>query len=70
MSRSPQVSATIPEDLLASIQELADKDSRTISQMVAILLQYAVKEKNRKRRGNKENNTENYSPDMGACDRQ
>lgn len=61
--RSPQVHATIDQSLYDQIQDLADKNERTLSQMVALLLQQAVKEKTRKRRGTKEDNTEHYASD-------
>ncbi len=64
MSRSPQVSATIPVELHQQITDLAEKNNRSISEMVAILLQQAVKEKTRNRRGNKEDNTEHHSADI------
>ncbi len=40
-----QISATIPDDLGATIQAQADKEKRSFSQMVAILLTEAVKKK-------------------------
>lgn len=45
-----QVCATIPQDLVFEIEKLAKRDSRTFSQTVSLLLQQAVKERNRKRK--------------------
>ncbi len=53
--QNPQVSATIASDLHKEIAELAEKENRSISAMVALLLQQAVKERNRKRNGKKAN---------------
>lgn len=66
--RSPQVHATIDQELYDQIQELADKNDRTLSQMVALLLQQAVKEKTRKRRGNKQDNSEYNASDSRPGD--
>jgi hypothetical protein len=50
MGQQPQVSATIDSDLLKDIEKLAEKEKRSVSSMVYLLLQQAVKEKTRKRR--------------------
>lgn len=63
MKQNPQVSATVTPEDFAEISRLAGKDNRSISAMVALLLHQAVKEKNRKRRGAKEDNTEHYASD-------
>lgn len=65
MKQNPQVSATISSELFNWIYELAGKEGRTVSGMVAILLQQAMKEKTRPRRGNKQDNTENIAQNMG-----
>lgn len=57
MKQNPQLSATVDQELHDSIKEMAEKESRSISQMVAILLQQAVKERLRKRKNVKEDNT-------------
>lgn len=53
--QKPQVSASIADELYQSIKDMADREGRSISSMVAILLQAAVKErernKNRKKDG-------------------
>lgn len=46
--RNPQVSATIDEESYAKIAVWAEKNSRSMSEMVAILLYQAIKEKERK----------------------
>lgn len=52
--RNPQLSTTVTPQLFGQIEELAKKDSRSISEMVSLLLQYAVKEKTRPRKGAKQ----------------
>jgi metal-responsive CopG/Arc/MetJ family transcriptional regulator len=55
----PQFTFTInktEEDLLAFIDELSEKEGRSRSSMIVLLLQQAVKEKLRKRNA-KQNNT-------------
>lgn len=54
-NKNPQVSATIDPELYKEIGELAEKSNRTISKMVAILLEAAVKERKRKRKNNNQN---------------
>lgn len=67
-NKSPQVSATIDPDLYKEIADMADKNDRTISKMVAILLEQAVKERKRNRHGKAKNNSEYNSPNMGEGD--
>lgn len=52
----PQVSATITEQLKKELERIAEKERRTVSSTVEILLEKAVKEKNRKSK--KENTNE------------
>lgn len=49
MEQNPQVSATISRDLHKSIVRLAEDENRSVSSMVALLLQYAIREKTRRR---------------------
>lgn len=65
-----QITSRIPDILYDEISNIADDLDRSVSYTISLLLQQAVKEKNRKRRGNKENNTENYPADMGTRDSQ
>jgi hypothetical protein len=51
--RNPQVSATIDEESYAKISVWAEKNSRSMSEMVAILLYQAIKEKERKNKRKK-----------------
>jgi CopG-like RHH_1 or ribbon-helix-helix domain, RHH_5 len=56
--RNPQLSTTVPTDLYEQVVALAEKESRTLSDMVSLLLQLAVKEKTRPRkRASKDNHT-------------
>jgi hypothetical protein len=58
----PQYTFTSDEDFIIKvIDELARKAKRTRSEMIDILLHYAVKEKLRKKKPAKENNTQNHS---------
>ena len=52
--RNPQLSTTVDPELYKQVEDLAKKDSRSISEMVSILLRYAVKEKTRPRKGAKQ----------------
>ena len=49
MKDNTQICATVPKSLSADISEIAERDNRTFSQTVALLLHSAVKERNRKR---------------------
>ena len=53
MAQHPQVSATISRELYDEISLLAEKESRSISSMAAVLLQQAIKERNRKKKQTK-----------------
>lgn len=43
----------IPDELHSEIEEIAKRESRKLNAMITLLLQLAVKEKNRKRNGKK-----------------
>jgi hypothetical protein len=63
MSRRPQISTTVDQDVYDQISKLADSEKRTVSEMTALLLELAIKEKTRNRKGGKtENNTADHSP--------
>jgi antitoxin component of RelBE/YafQ-DinJ toxin-antitoxin module len=47
-----QVSTSINEETLQEIEKIAEKESRTLSQTVKILLEKAIKERNRKKTKN------------------
>lgn len=49
-----RITSTIPDELKADIQFLATEDKRSFSEMVSLLLQLAIKEKTRKRKGGKQ----------------
>lgn len=61
MGQLPQVSSTLDAELYSEIKDLAEKESRSISSMVSILLAQAVKERTRKRKNAKEDNPEYQS---------
>ena len=54
MPQNPQVSTTVTQELYEDILSIAEKESRSISSIVSILLQQAVKERKRKRKNAKE----------------
>jgi len=65
MKSTIQISATIPTETRDFIQSIADKDKRSFSETVSVLLQYAAKEKTRPRRGSKKDHIPDNSAD--AC---
>jgi len=48
-----RINATIPEQTRDDIKLLAKEDSRSFSEMVSLLLQQAVKDRTRRRKGAK-----------------
>lgn len=54
--KRPQISTTVDEEVYNEIKDMAEKDRYTMSQMAAILLEQAVKNRLRKRKNAKENN--------------
>lgn len=44
-----RITASISDELHQKIKELAEKEKRSFSQMVEILLEYSLREKTRKR---------------------
>ena len=65
MNKNIQVCATIPESLSNDIIRIADKDKRTFSQTVSLLLHQSVKERNRKKIAKQKNSTEHNTTDLG-----
>jgi hypothetical protein len=57
MPQNPQVSTTVSPELYSDILLIAEKESRSVSSIVSILLQQAVKERKRKRKNAKEDNS-------------
>ena len=53
----PRITSTISFDLLNKVSELAAKEKRSLSLMIDLLLQQAIKERLRKRSATKESNT-------------
>jgi len=53
LDKSQQVSGTISGATYLQISDMADKEKRSISQMVSILLDIAVKERTRRRKSSK-----------------
>lgn len=50
ISKNIQICATVPEELNLQVLSISEKDKRTFSQTVALLLQKAINERNRKRK--------------------
>lgn len=44
------VSATLPSKLYGDVKEMADREDRSISKMIAVLVQNAVNERTRKKK--------------------
>ena len=65
MSKNTQICATVPQSMINDISEIALRDNRTFSQTVALLLQQSVKERNRKRKNAKKDNTQHNPNDLG-----
>ena len=57
MPQNPQVSTTVSAELYAEILLIAEKESRSVSSIVSILLQQAVKKRIRDRKNAKEDNS-------------
>lgn len=57
-----RISGYITEELYKEIEEIAKRDNRKFTPMISILLQQAVKERNRKRA--KKDNSQYNSPNM------
>ena len=53
MKDNIQLCATVQKSLANQVAEIAVRDNRTFSQTVSLLLQQAVKERNRKRNAKK-----------------
>jgi metal-responsive CopG/Arc/MetJ family transcriptional regulator len=47
-----QIFASVTQEIVTQIEEIAQKDGRTFSQTVKILLERAIKERNRKKKDN------------------
>jgi hypothetical protein len=46
-----RINATISKELLENIKQIAEREKRSVSSMVEILLEQSVKERLRKRKG-------------------
>ena len=64
MAQRPQISATIDPELYSQIAEFAEKENRSMSEAVAILLQRGINEKKRNRRGSKKDNSQHNTADV------
>jgi predicted transcriptional regulator len=64
--KQPKTRKTVyfDDELEKIVQEMADKRNWSFSYMSYVLLQQAVKEKTRKSKTGKENNTEHHSTDL------
>ncbi len=71
--KSPRIQVVLPEDLCARLSELAEKESRTVSNMAKVLIQEGVKQHELKESSVsqeleiKKNKTENF---INALERQ
>ena len=53
----PRITSSISDDLLIKIRDLSVKEKRSVSLMIDLLLQQAIKERLRKRSAIKESHT-------------
>jgi hypothetical protein len=53
----PRITSDIPAELRDFIKDFSEKNNRSFSKTVCLLLQQAVKERTRKRKNAKEDNT-------------
>jgi hypothetical protein len=67
MSDTYNISLRMPPELGEAIQKIAKKDKRPMNTTIVLLLQAAVKEKNRKRYGKKVR-IPDFSPDICESD--
>ena len=64
--KSPRIQVVLPEDLCESLSELAEKESRTVSNMAKVLIQEGVKNYKLKERSiskeleNNQSKTQNF----------
>lgn len=62
----PQYTFTSEQQFIeVELQEICDREKRSRSEMIDILLRRAVKEIQRKRNAKQKNSTEHHSADMG-----
>lgn len=54
MAKGKQISCTIDSDLYQFIEEVASKERRSVSEMGAIFIENAIKERRRNRKGKKD----------------
>lgn len=52
-----RISGYIPDELFLEIEDIAKKENRKVTPMISLLLQLAVKEKTRKRKVAKKDNS-------------
>jgi hypothetical protein len=50
ITQKPHISASVPPEVYAEIQKIAERESRSISSTVTTLLESAIKERARKRK--------------------
>lgn len=58
LDKSQQISCTVPGDIWLAIHNMSEKERRSLSQMASLLLEQAVKDKTRNRKGAKKGNAE------------
>ncbi len=54
MARKNQVWATLKEEIYDQVDKMAKSERRPVTQMVAILIENAIKERQRKKKGSKD----------------
>lgn len=59
--RQPQKSITVSENLIKEVQEIADGDRRSWSEMAVLLMEIGVRERTRKKKKKDEAGKESYT---------
>jgi hypothetical protein len=57
MLQMPRLTTAVSQDTFEKLKELSEKERRSLSLTIDLLLQWAIKEKTRKRNGSKESNS-------------
>jgi len=57
MHQMPRLTTAVSDDTFEKLKELSEKERRSLSLTIDLLLQWAIKEKTRKRNASKESNS-------------
>jgi|LauGreDrversion4_2_1035121.scaffolds.fasta_scaffold339536_2 hypothetical protein len=57
MHQMPRLTTAVSQDTFEKLKELSERERRSLSLTIDLLLQWAIKEKTRKRNASKESNS-------------